>query len=337
MYESLKNMCEKYPNFTEGLGYFYYWDGKSKQGSVKMFSYVCERCCEDSNVAVVLVNISGKILCRKSHIKQGTLPCGCSPNRPLALRKLGIDEYVGSTFKVNNTKYTVLSEAHKNSSGNSYYEYICHTCIKDEELYPKDYKMLALKGNINKGELPCSCPTTIGNLDQRRGEILIQRSCNKFNDTFIEMSSKFWTGAKTCITLYCENGHTYGRVVKDYIYTNSRGCPECSIDNMRFAYIHNIIRREGVISIKCGITNDPLRRFKRQNSKCLFGMEVMGVWEFPNHKSCRDAENTIKSNYQRFIMTKDQMPDGFTETFLPQDCEDIMTVYENYGGVRIKW
>ena len=336
MYENLKNMCEKYPSFIDGLGYFYYWDGESKQGSVKMLSYVCEKCCDDVNLGVVLANISGKILCRKSHINKGTLPCGCSPNRPLALRKLGLDEYVGSTFKVSNTTYTVLAEARKNSCGNSYYEYLCHICTEDKELYPQDYKMLALKGNINKGELPCSCPNTIGNLYQRRGEILIQRSCDKLNDTFIKIINNLWVGANTNISLSCENGHTYSRLVKDYIYTNSRGCPECSIDNMRFAYIHNIVNREDVISIKCGITNDPLRRFKRQNSKCIFDMEVMGVWEFPNHKACRDAENMIKGTYQRFIMTKIQMPDGFTETFLPQDCAGILTVYEKYGGVRIK-
>lgn len=48
-------------------------------------------------------------------------------------------------------------------------------------------------------------------------------------------------------------------------------------------------------------------------------------------------EKVVKNLVGKGVADKSEMPDGFTETCNLSLLEDIIKIYEEYGGMRVQW
>lgn len=113
------------------------------------------------------------------------------------------------------------------------------------------------------------------------------------------------------------------------------GCPKCKGNIQKQAYINLV--SDGVVdlALKFGIANNSDSRVYDQNRKSKLLVTQLAVWEFPSVDMCKNAERMVKSTNKQ-ILTKEDLPDGYTETSSLSDLEHIIRIYEEFGGVRIK-
>ncbi|MNT74154.1 hypothetical protein D3C72_2129460 [compost metagenome] len=58
------------------------------------------------------------------------------------------------------------------------------------------------------------------------------------------------------------------------------------------------------------------------------------MWKFTNAESCRSAEKECKRSIDRKYLSKDILPDGYTETTCVQNKDLIISIYEKHGAVK---
>lgn len=108
-------------------------------------------------------------------------------------------------------------------------------------------------------------------------------------------------------------------------------CNCCVVKPPCYAYIH--LLSESII--KFGITNS-LSRFRLKQQSAAYGKNLIeiGTWEFSNSQSCRSAELCCKRDLIGPVISKDDFPDGYTETTYSYNIDNVIEIYENFGGVR---
>lgn len=120
------------------------------------------------------------------------------------------------------------------------------------------------------------------------------------------------------------------------IKLGNKGC-SCSVFNMKYCYV-NIIKLENNSSfIKFGITNNLENRIKRFkiNNRNVISVENFGVWKFKTMNLARKVEQEIKNTLERPVVSKNELPDGWTETTSLSNLERIIEIYEKDGGTRV--
>lgn len=112
---------------------------------------------------------------------------------------------------------------------------------------------------------------------------------------------------------------------------------DCSyVTKMNEGYI-NIVSDNGTeIAIKFGISSLTARRVKVQDTKSVYDIRNFGVWKFLDHNKCRESETVLLKTLECGILSKCDMPDGFTETTYLYNLDKIVETFEKYGGVRIE-
>ena len=134
-----------------------------------------------------------------------------------------------------------------------------------------------------------------------------------------------YTNAKTKSEFSCQCGHTW-HATSDNI-SKGRGCPACA------AYGFNpnkpgweyAFTRDGYI--KYGITNDLVRRLsehRRHGEFVLIHERYHKVGQ-----DARDWESLVKKYHGGKYATKEQCPDGYTETLCLSKLNAIVTVDDN--------
>lgn len=85
---------------------------------------------------------------------------------------------------------------------------------------------------------------------------------------------------------------------------------------------------------KFGIANMSSERIRRQNQLSIYDIINYGIWTYPTVKACRDAERYCLNNLTTKVITKEEMPDGYTETTFPSNIDLVISIFEEHGGVR---
>lgn len=140
-------------------------------------------------------------------------------------------------------------------------------------------------------------------------------------------------GHKKYWHVYCPDCDSSGEAHIVGFYKGSKCC-ECSVQTPKETYINLITDGAEVVAIKFGVANNSLVRIKDQKSGCIFDMSIYGVWVYPDSKSCKGAERTCMHSMPVGVLTKEEMPDGYTETTFPSNIDSIIKIFEEYGGVR---
>lgn len=118
-----------------------------------------------------------------------------------------------------------------------------------------------------------------------------------------------------------ECGVTYTSLYKS-LSSGARGC-ECSNFRQKQLYLLKIEEGGNLIAIKFGIANNYKTRLQNIQSKTKLSVILYGVWEFSDIESCKVSETHIKHNFNNTVLTKEQLPSGFTETVVPEDLESL--------------
>lgn len=123
-----------------------------------------------------------------------------------------------------------------------------------------------------------------------------------------------------CDVSYTSN---YKNLIQSY-----RGC-ECNTFRQKQVYLHILYSEDTPVGLKFGIANDWSVRFKGLNTRNKLRLENYAVWEFNTTFDCRKAEQAVKDSFQSGVISKEEMPDGHTETALLSDFAGIVQMLDS--------
>lgn len=151
---------------------------------------------------------------------------------------------------------------------------------------------------------------------------------------FWRSNRKTLQGAKVYWHSYCPECQTESESFCGDLQAGKRSC-QCSRLAQKECYINLIQDEDNILAIKFGIASISERRLKSQNKSSIYSVSPYITYKFPTATSCRNAERECKRSLICGVMTRYEMPDGFTETTYPYNIEHIIKIYQKYGGVMI--
>lgn len=130
----------------------------------------------------------------------------------------------------------------------------------------------------------------------------------------------------------CEEGHSCSTSISNFLL--GRRCPSCAGNNQKQLYINIVSNKELPLGLKYGIAFDYRRREREENRVSLFNIKTCKVYLFSTVEDCKEAEKYIKRYYKLPYFTKQEVPDGYTETASIFEMERIITICEEFGGTE---
>lgn len=153
--------------------------------------------------------------------------------------------------------------------------------------------------------------------------------------------TKFWRserennqGLKQYWHLYCPDCQGYGESLRGDLQQGKRSCA-CSKHRQQECYINFIFDLESVVAVKFGIANNSKMRVREQNKSSMYDIRQHAVYKFPSVSSCKSAEKDCKKELQCGVVTREEVPDGWTETTYLYNLDKLKSIYERHGGVEI--
>ncbi len=141
-------------------------------------------------------------------------------------------------------------------------------------------------------------------------------------------------GSRACWEVYCPDCNSYASA---HYGTLQKGCRPCACSNQRQqeAYINWVVGdSNNAVAIKFGIAVDTERRVKQQNYRSVYEVRNYLVYTFPDVESCKKAERECKKQLECGVLSKQDMPDGWTETTWTYNLARVKQIFENNGGVN---
>jgi hypothetical protein len=133
----------------------------------------------------------------------------------------------------------------------------------------------------------------------------------RIKDRGFELIGEYKGGSMTKAIFKCNKGHKWNTLVQCVI--SGTGCPLCSLSGYSFDLpAHGYLLDFGHF-IKFGISNvlsNRMRRIKASNKN----FTLLKTKYFENGQDALAWENDIKKKYGGWYVTKDILPDGYTET-----------------------
>lgn len=296
------------------------WSGKRKYN--KIYIVKCQVCSQDSELFG-----QGHFKTMKGSLVGGQVPCGCAKNPRWSIQQYETRcsrkaKELGYTFLGfdgvwcgKKTKVTMFCERHgKWSSG-----------IIDDL--------------VNTG---CGCPKCA---DEKCGKLKTKNDQTMIKSFFasgaFHPDTKFWRSdrlnaqfAKVYWYSYCPVCSTQGESMSSDLQTGHRSCA-CSPMRQLECYINLVVDENRTpVAIKFGIANNSKERIKRQNRLSSYSVDNYLIFTFGRIEDCRKAERECKQELECAVLTKEEMPDGFTETTYVYNLEKILEIYERNGGTR---
>ena len=299
------------------------WSGKGKSG-VKYYALKCNICSQDEELFG-----EGCFRSIKCNLVRGQIPCGCSkkPGRlkerfgALCSRKaqeLGytymglVGEWMGQE-----TKIKILCEEHGEWSSGT------------------------IHNLINKGSgCPMCKAEVIGAVKTKPDDVMIASflASGRFHP-----DTKFWrsdrkrkSGWRGYWYVSCPDCGQVGESMSNSLQNGCRPCA-CSRHRPQECYINWLIDNNNMaLAIKFGVAVNSESRVKRQDSKSIYAVKQHSIHSFPDVASCKKAEMECKQTVECGVLTKEEMPDGYTETTWAFNLDKIISIYEKHGGKRIK-
>lgn len=236
------------------------------------------------------------------------------------------------------TEGTTFSNTGVRTKGNNncLWNVVCPVCSKDEYVLAGlcDGVFKSRTTHLKDGRIPCRCSKRhIYTKEQWlfRFKLMCDAKGYTFVDAFYEGEAYSHGSVKYCCPVHGEQS----MAVKNLMF--GRGCPECCNKTQRYCYINEVYDEDNEIcALKFGIANDAKQRLKSQNYNNVFSMVQKAVYFFPDVKSCKAAEIECKNSLITGVVEKCQMWDGRTETTILENYNDIVEIYERFGGVLQK-
>lgn len=220
----------------------------------------------------------------------------------------------------------------------SFWDYICPICSNDE--YVKKglcNGIFTVEGSsLKSGCLPCRCSKQPRWTQHQREYQISNELKERNNDNVTYTFIKWLTQYKNGNTKFIYNCSKHGnKKISVRNCLNHYGCPQCGKHNQMETYINLIYDDNENIAIKYGKANNSLKRLVAQKRHCVNDIKNIGIWKFNTTNLCNDAENECKERFYA-IIPKEEMKDGYTETTYFYNYDEIVKIYEKFGGIKIK-
>lgn len=144
-------------------------------------------------------------------------------------------------------------------------------------------------------------------------------------------------GVRSRWTFYCKD-HGVFKANLNLVKTDRVGCPGCRPGKgfrAKFKgtlYVHRVYSNNECIGLKFGITNSKVERRKEaieSNAGNSVTLETIFSYENKDGKLIRNLETGIKKEFQTKVISRDILPDGFTETLSLEDESKIISWLES--------
>ena len=296
------------------------WSGKSKSGN-KYYILKCSDCSGDSELFG-----EGHFRSVKGFLTGGGIPCGCS-----------------SAHKWTNKQYEILCERKSKQKNYKFMGFTGEWKGKDTkislvcEIHGKwDSGTISSFLHSNMGCPPCG-RISASSMIRKSDEDMIS---SFFSSGAFHPDTKFWRsdrlnsqGAKVYWKVHCPVCSKYSETTSNEL---QRGCVSCDCNNQRQkeCYINLIFDGCEVKAIKFGIACNSKRRASQQNSSSVYKIKQHVVYSFSSVEDCKKAENDCKLEIECGILSKIDMPDGYTETTHYSNLDKIIEIYERNGGKK---
>ena len=295
------------------------WTHRGKDGK-KLYLVKCEECTKDPELFGEGLFISGR-----SNLVKGQIPCGCS-KKPIwtkdqlviRLKRRALDggySFIGLSEDYNKalTKISVSCDTHGIWEG-------MHAA------------------NFLQGQ---SCPGCANEVRVEKLSDYNTKPDSYFIDKFYETGQ--YSGVLNFKKVYIDNEADYSRHVWSYtcsdcgvdtlshahvLLVGGKSC-DCSSRTQKQAYIKLLKDNDLTIAIKFGIAN---KASQRKIRKCIYDIENHSFWEFENRVDCIKAESLCKSELVCEVLSKNEVPDGYTETTSPLNIERVVEIFKSFGG-----
>jgi hypothetical protein len=296
------------------------WSGKTTSNN-KIYILKCNRCSQDNELFG-----EGYFKSQKGNlVNQGLVPCGCS-KRPswskeqyivrcsrkaleLGYKFLG---FIGD-WENSNTKIRMLCEKHGEWSSGKIYCLIStghgcpkckHDAVGEAKVKPDDVMIASFfaSGAFHPDTKFCRS-------DRK----------DKYGYT------PYWHISCPECGLSVESKH-------GHLQNGQRPCA-CNMHRQQECYINFIYNEDHIIALKFGIANNSKQRIKNQDRTSIYTVIQHSVYQFPNVTSCKKAELGCLQELECGILSRQEMPDGWTETTWVYNLDKIIEIYERNGGV----
>lgn len=141
---------------------------------------------------------------------------------------------------------------------------------------------------------------------------------NRYNYSNVE-----YNGAHNIISLICEIHGLFKQTATDHL--SGCGCPSCTKSGYKSnqkGYLYIQLVNENVY--KLGITNNPNTRIEQINSKSEFEHQYYKIFSSDDGKIINLLERKILKEIPHGVISKEQMKDGYTETFSSEYIEKVL-------------
>lgn len=296
------------------------WSGKYR--SAKKYVLVCIECSKDPELFG-----GGYFSATLPNLESGRVPCGCA-----------------KAHKRTETQYCIEATRACTSLGLEFMGWegvFSGTGVKCKIVCPSHgvYSTTTLNSLLNQQS---GCRKCTHKLSAERFSKADSEMAQKFLSTgvfhpetiFVRSDLQNSSGHRTFWNVECPQCGFSGTSNQSNLSVGKIPC-ECSyVTKMTQAYINIISDSEIDIAIKFGISSLSQRRVRIQDRYSIYSVRQLGVWVFPSFVECRQAENKVKVSVVSGVLSKNEMPDGFTETTYVHNIDKIIGIYESGGGIR---
>lgn len=297
--------------------------GHFQEGSIKTYVVSCSLCGQDRELFQDALFTTSK-----GHLKINKLPCGCS-----SIPKWNADQqYIRVLRACSEMGYKLIDDfdtfIHRYKDQTTKITVVCD--IHGERHVPLAY--ITSKRKCRK------CVDIEQGLLRRQSD---KSMINKFlasgafhpDTIFYRSDRKTNQGAMNYWWVECPICKSCGEAISSDLKKGNQPC-EC-FNNQRQAYINLVSDSDLPVAIKFGIAKDYKSRIPRQNKHSVYEVSNLKAWEFPSKESCILAELECKQSLDCGVISKEEFPDGFSETTYTYNIDRVTEIFEKYGGITI--
>ena len=294
------------------------WSCRNKIG-VKYYIVECDKCRQDAELFG-----DGCFRCLKGQLGSGVIPCGCSSQVCWSMeqyatlcRRKSVE--LGYTFigfdgewRNRTTKIKMFCEKHG--------VWVSGTIIN----------------LVNLGQ---GCPGCGNDATTKPDDVMISSfiasGCFHPDTKFWRSERKTSRGKRSYWHMFCPECGEQGEAFCGCLQKGNRPCA-CSRNRQQQAYINWVVDENNqALALKLGIATNSSRRVTQQNNRSTYEIRNHSIYIFPDVSSCKAAERECKQTFVCGILTKEEMPDGYTETTDVLNLVKIKQIYEKHGGVKL--
>lgn len=313
-------------NFVTVVGYGRNLKRNRKGSNVPIVGYLLKCVCGEHTF------INGIAPLRDGRVKT----CGCKYN----IKKAAYDEFL------------IRMKGQLNKAGILYCSFKQYTSEKIPYWCSKHniYKTISKEGLRTFLYAPCElcAKEHCGGHNVKSNEAFIEESKSVWGTKYTYENTKYITNKKK-VTITCKEHGIFDQNAGNHL-AGSEGCkgcsPNCGFDKSKAGELYVVEWENRIYDfIKFGITNKATEhRIAKQSNRregITFQPNILHIFKFNSGEECADLELKISQAFETGVVSKEEFPDGFSETVKTSDypillnfIESQLPNYKSYQGTR---